>query len=255
MRTERCHDSAMATEPNPGECRLCGQTFDKRQMSRHLGSCWTKRIPKAPPKSSGQWFHLLVEGQYSPRYWLHLQASGKSTFGDLDGVLRRIWLECCSHLSEFRFPKPKVPRSQRNALDIFSARAAALAMMMDDQESAGDELMDSTLGSRLRPGVTFSHEYDFGSTTTLNLRVGSEFSQPAITGKIKVLARNAPPVVLCSVCKKPATQICTECCYSGDADLCDACAGEHKCGEDMLLPLVNSPRTGVCGYCGPSVEP
>ena len=23
----------------------------------------------------------------------------------------------------------------------------------------------------------------------------------------------------------------------------------------MLLPLLNSPRTGVCGYCGPSVEP
>ncbi len=37
----------------------------------------------------------------------------------------------------------------------------------------------------------------------------------------------------------------------GDAGwLCDSCAEDHKCGEDMLLPVVNSPRTGVCGYTG-----
>ena len=32
--------------------------------------------------------------------------------------------------------------------------------------------------------------------------------------------------------------------------LCQSCADEHECGEDMLLPVVNSPRTGVCGYAG-----
>jgi len=32
--------------------------------------------------------------------------------------------------------------------------------------------------------------------------------------------------------------------------LCDECAPKHKCGEDMLLPVVNSPRVGKCGYTG-----
>lgn len=24
----------------------------------------------------------------------------------------------------------------------------------------------------------------------------------------------------------------------------------HECGEDMLLPVVNSPRVGMCDYTG-----
>jgi hypothetical protein len=61
--------------------------------------------------------------------------------------------------------------------------------------------------------------------------------------------------MLCSACTKAATQICLQCAEVGAGEFCDACAGQHDCGEEMLLPLVNSPRTGVCGYCGPSVEP
>jgi len=32
--------------------------------------------------------------------------------------------------------------------------------------------------------------------------------------------------------------------------VCEGCAGEHECGEEMLLPVVNSPRVGMCGYEG-----
>jgi hypothetical protein len=28
------------------------------------------------------------------------------------------------------------------------------------------------------------------------------------------------------------------------------CAGGHECGEEMLLPVVNSPRVAMCGYTG-----
>ena len=27
---------------------------------------------------------------------------------------------------------------------------------------------------------------------------------------------------------------------------------EHECGEQMFMPSVNSPRMGICGYCGQS---
>src|SRR6266699_6043638 len=46
------------------------------------------------------------------------------------------------------------------------------------------------------------------------------------------------------------THICTQCIYKDKGYLCDTCARSHKCGEEMLLPLVNSPRAGVCGYTG-----
>ena len=44
--------------------------------------------------------------------------------------------------------------------------------------------------------------------------------------------------------------ICAQCIYEDKGCLCDACARSHECGEEMLLPLVNSPRAGVCGYTG-----
>jgi hypothetical protein len=74
-------------------------------------------------------------------------------------------------------------------------------------------------------------------------------------GALKLLARNEPPAIRCSVCSNPATQLCLQCMDERACGLCDACASQYDCGEEMLVPLINSPRTGVCGYFGPSVEP
>ena len=48
----------------------------------------------------------------------------------------------------------------------------------------------------------------------------------------------------------PATNICCHCIYDGDGWLCDACLDKHECGEEMFLPVVNSPRVGVCAFEG-----
>ncbi|UCC96330.1 MAG: hypothetical protein JSW66_10845, partial [Phycisphaerales bacterium] len=117
-------------------------------------------------------------------------------------------------------------------------------------EDFDDQTMDARLGEVLRPGMKFSHEYDFGSTTHLTLRVIAQ-EQRQIKGKdVRILARNDPPSFTCTSCGKPATQVCAECIYSDEGCLCDTCAAGHECGEEMLLPLVNSPRAGVCGYTG-----
>ena len=47
-----------------------------------------------------------------------------------------------------------------------------------------------------------------------------------------------------------ATNVCVQCIYEDAEWLCNDCSEEHECGEDMMLPIVNSPRVGVCGYCG-----
>ena len=70
-------------------------------------------------------------------------------------------------------------------------------------------------------------------------------------GVIKLIARNEMPSIKCK-CGKDAKWVCSECFYNNPekAFLCDVCAKKHECGEDMLLPVVNSPRIGLCGYEG-----
>lgn len=73
----------------------------------------------------------------------------------------------------------------------------------------------------------------------------------ATKGKpIQIFARNSLPLTPCDRCGEPATSFCTQCIYEDQGYLCDACAKNHQCDEELLLPLVNSPRAGVCGYTG-----
>jgi len=230
----------------------------KRQMTNHLKACWKQHTAAAPGKATRRWFHLVVEARYAPDYWLHLQAPDNCTFGRLDRLLRDLWLECCGHLSAFEFPvKRKLPRggAPQDIAAMFQAMAKEAQRSFSDDAADGDALMGKPLASRLQPGVVFSHEYDFGTTTELALRVAGEYPAPALPGGLKLLARNEPPAIPCSVCAKPATQLCQQCDDYGGSPLCDACATKHECDEEMIVPLINSPRAGVCGYCGPSVEP
>jgi hypothetical protein len=132
------------------------------------------------------------------------------------------------------------------------------------EDEFGESGMDVVLGEVLRPGMTFHHEYDFGSTTELVLHVIEEREGLAVDEEstdidsdvenldyVTVLARNEPPKILCSDCgQNPAALVCTNCIYSGTGWLCNDCAPKHDCGEEVMLPVVNSPRVGVCGYTG-----
>ncbi len=51
-------------------------------------------------------------------------------------------------------------------------------------------------------------------------------------------------------CGKPATLVCSQCVHFGEAWLCDECAPKHECDEESFPPVLNAPRTGVCGYTG-----
>ncbi|MCX6927512.1 MAG: hypothetical protein NT154_30545 [Verrucomicrobia bacterium] len=248
----------MNDELTSAKCRLCVRMLGKRQMTTHLKACWEHHKMGMTGKATARWYHLVVEARHAPDYWMHLQAPANCTFGDLDGVLRAVWLECCDHLSAFEFPVKRKRLRLATPLDMaamFEELRRESRQLISDDDASDDALMGKTLGSRLKPGVVFSHQYDFGSTTELALRVAGEHTAPALAGNLKLLARNEPPAIPCSACAKPATQFCQQCAEEGAGDLCDACAGRHDCGEERVVPLINSPRTGVCGYCGPSKEP
>ena len=91
--------------------------------------------------------------------------------------------------------------------------------------------------------------------TELSLKVISEQKVKPSGKPIKILARNNQPQFECANCKKEATQICAMCfCEEGkEIFLCDVCAEKHVCEGDgeAFLPIVSSPRMGVCGYTGP----
>jgi hypothetical protein len=121
-------------------------------------------------------------------------------------------------------------------------------------EMVEDRSLDVPLEKVLKVGQKFSYEYDFGSTTDLTLKVVSEregFVEDMDEDNIEVIARNIQPVMLCKVCGKPAKLV-----VSGYFDVEENAYCSKKCvkksGEDadMLLPVVNSPRVGVCGYTG-----
>jgi hypothetical protein len=211
--------------PLDGTCAICKGMVTKKETPKHLQKCLQAKEKDEKTagrkKSPSRIFHLLVEGYglSGDLYWMHLKALGSATFRDLDMFLRDTWLECCGHMSVF---------------------------------SPGEEEIDmgERLADVLEPGIKLPYEYDFGSTTELLLTVISEFKGNLKKGKVEILARNVAPQIICNQCEKPATTICTECIYDNQGWLCDDCAGKHGCDEEMFLPLVNSPRTGVCAYAG-----
>lgn len=113
-----------------------------------------------------------------------------------------------------------------------------------------DEPMTSKIGNILDEGVLFTYEYDFGSTTDLALRVVGIREGLAAKATVALLARNVPPVWKCVECGKPATLVIPKGWGAEeDAVFCENCADEDN-DYGGLLPLINSPRTGVCGHIG-----
>lgn len=229
----------MTRQTSRGTCSFCRGEFSKSVMTRHLSSC-PQRIAAETKTGSRQKaqkirkLHLLVEGRHLPMYWMHLEVTGSSSLTVLDRFLRDTWLECCGHLSAFQ---------------IGGVRYATDAGM-DDGWDMDEKSMRVRMDKAFSPGQTSTYEYDFGTTTELRLKVISESETEVKGSAIKILARNTQPVSLCEKCGKPATSICSQCIFENKGWLCDDCAEEHECGEDMLLPVVNSPRIGMCAYTG-----
>ncbi len=201
---------------NPGKCLLCGYEGQKGPIARHLEKCARNLSGK---NRLGSVLRLRFEAAGYSLYWIYVDARGDATFGDLDDLLRGLWLECCGHMSAFRLGRTE-PDMNAKVGRILHAK-----------------------------GLKFNYEYDFGSTTTLTGQVVGACEASVGRDRVRLLARNNPPAWICAQCDAPATRTCTDCMY-GDADdlFCETHAASHSCGEDYLLPVVNSPRMGVCGY-------
>lgn len=218
-----------------GPCTFCGRALTRQGMSRHLAACQSRqRAIERANRTSGEGeelYHLLVQEMAGEDYWLHLEMRGSATLDDLDDYLRAIWLECCGHLSQFslgQWQSPEIPMTTR-ASDIFE------------------------------PGLEVLHVYDFGESSWTSIQVVRVRRGQSLTGRpILLMARNDPPLYPCVVCGEPSSWLCMECLIEHDewGTFCDEHAAEHPHENyGPLRRLVNSPRTGMCGYEGPAEPP
>lgn len=203
----------MAANTSKGNCYLCGSLITKTAFKKHVLT-----VHPYEGDDAQDCVVLKVEDTGSKKYWLYLDISAASTLKTLDTFLRKIWLECCGHLSTFLDPR------------------------------YGDVGMGKKI-SGFPVGSSLLYEYDFGDTTQLKITVVGHSRRPKQRSAVRLLGRNEPYRFICSQCGKAAEWICCECLWEGeDPFLCEDCSEEHE--HDSLLPVVNSPRMGVCGYCG-----
>src|SRR6266436_4883790 len=89
----------MAKQGSFGVCQSCGDRKGKAAMFGHLQDCLSTRISA----SGGPEALLLVraEARGLPTFWLDIAVKRDAKLKDLDRFLRRTWLECCGHMSEF----------------------------------------------------------------------------------------------------------------------------------------------------------
>jgi hypothetical protein len=222
-----------------GTCTLCGKRTTKAGMSRHLKSCLAEHEPSRGKVA--RLFRMRIEDAYSPIFWMDVEMRASSTLKELDSFLRGEWLECCGHLSDFDI-------DGINYTVTTSYRMGPLRVFADPNERT----MEVELGEILSKGSRFQHTYDFGTSTALQLRVVDE-RQGRIGGEsVRLLSQNEAPVWECEVCSENASWICTFCMYERENPFyCELHSEDHDCDEpEMLLPVVNSPRMGMCGYTG-----
>ena len=222
-------------------CRICSKTYTDRGMTRHLQSCLKKH------GDSRRTTHLRVTDRWDSTFWMQLVADEDATLDELDLLLRNVWLECCGHLSEFEIDATRYDPGAGGSMFSFGPPT---------------ESTDTPIARVLPDGMDFSYTYDFGSSTYLE---GTSYgdapwprklqvdSPESITG-IQVLARNEMPRFECTHCDRAAEWICSDCQWHDEGFLCTVHAREHPCGHDMLLPVVNSPRLGICGYSGSQLD-
>jgi hypothetical protein len=219
-----------------GTCALCGASVDKRRSAAHYMAC--ARAHDVPTGREADLLIVRIGAVGATEYWLDVEAETGAGLSKLDAFLRDIWLECCGHLSLFSVPPFR-----------YSSCPSDLPQLL------GRASTERSMAARI--GAVFSHtgqkgtyDYDFGSTTRLTVeRVGARVGR---IGKkpVRLLVRNDALPWKCGRCGAPATLVCSAHESDDSPFVCDAHEADHECGDETFLPVVNSPRMGVCGYAG-----
>ena len=191
-----------------GSCSKCSKSLTFKTASKHAATCWGEGN-----KASVLAIKALtyMPDEKSPHHWMVLAVPHGCKLLQVDHLLRREWLECCGHLSQF-FGARKTKKVQSLAV-----------------------------------GKKMEYEYDAGTPTPLLIEKVCTVDCPASVTEPTVVALSDRPWVDCAKCKDACQAVaCLECLVG----FCEPCSEAHacpRCGQRKWRPTGNSPRNGVCG--------
>ena len=219
-----------------GTCALCGASIDKRRSAVHHGICAAAH--DVDTARAGDLLTFRITAMGAREYWLDVEADAAAALSKLDRFLRDTWVECCGHLSMFSVSTYRYSSSPSDLSGLLGRANSERSMRAKIGEVFG------------RTGDKGTYDYDFGSTTRLAIeRTGGRDGRIG-RQSVRLLVRNDPLPWTCGVCGRPATLVC----HSHETDsspfVCAAHEKDHPCSDGMFLPVVNSPRMGICGYAG-----
>lgn len=177
-------------------------------------------------------FILAIYSKYNKDYWLYITINVNCTLQDLDKFLRDIWVECCGHLSMFKIHE-ETYESEIDMEGFWERPSRNMNVKLKNVISLNDKI---------------EYEYDFGSTTYLEIKVVDKIVCSNKGKDIELIARNNELKLKCSNCNNKASYYD----YENEKYLCDDCFEDYTYDEEMIeeLGYINSPRAGVCGYHG-----
>ena len=256
-----------------GVCNICLQTVSGDRIRQHLIRCILDRTGLRPAQNprrrdgrriARKTAHISVRAPARP-HWMELGVRCDATLRDLDQFLRAVWLECCGHLSHFTI----------NGVEYSIMVPMPGENRYFEPESEREERwchMGKSINAAIPPLTTFHYEFDYGSTTELELEHRAVFDEltQAISpaqlwhgGKIVILAESHPQQT-CLRCGRPAHwKLAPQ--HDEDEDYDDELYEEEGtlCEDDLdpitfceecappdgdFIPLANSPRVGVNCY-------
>jgi len=216
-----------------GKCELCKERITKDEAATHLESC----APEHDKKSKAvKLYNIRVDSPYTNGiHWLDIEMKAASKLESLDDFLRKVWLECCGHMSAFNTGDGPFQG------EVYNRQAF----------EPGDKDMSYAIESLFSVGSKFGYVYDFGSSTMLTLDITGEREGSMGRNDVRLVIRNEMPDYTCSQCDKPAKWINSIEMYEGESSplYCSKHQKEYD-GEDdeAFLLFLNSPRTGECAY-------
>lgn len=237
-----------------GSCKYCGKEYARPGMLRHLAACRQRKaaLDAETGKRKCGFFELVISATYDNCYWLIVEVKEAASLKDLDQFIRDIWVECCGHLSSFSI-----------CGELYESNTVMGGIWGSSAKSMNYKLKDI-----FSEGLMAEYEYDYGSTTNLTVKVHRYRTGTWRKEAVTILSRNNPPEILCAQCGKNKAQwINPETFYSGEGFYCEECLmaeaketydDEDEAAEmepsdyigDFYLEVLNSPRTGICGYDG-----
>lgn len=207
------------------KCLICKKLFTTTNINNHVSTC----VNSLAINKKNLSYLLKVSDEFNLGYFMYVLVPTNSKLLVLDDFLKKMWLECCGHLSKFT-----INGIEYNDFDYGC---------VDEDEKC--EKKDTKL-SKIKDfnvGMIFTHEYDFGTTTTLQIKVLDKLNTKNLG--LKLLVRNSNPKYKCEGCKKYNS---TKTCVMTGEMFCEECVPEEETSEEPIFNIINSPRQVDCYY-------